>query len=522
MTTIVTRAGKGSALTWTEGDSNFTNLNTAKLENIVEDISPQLGGNLDVNGQSIVSVSNGNISITPNGTGKVILDNLSWPTTDGTANQTLITDGAGNLSFANPQVYIASTDGNSSDTTMFLGLLGAGSTGFQNLHVDTGITANASTNAITATTFIGNVSKASPLNLAATGGTGVNINLVSNSLLGAYRIEMTASTGVSFVNGLLITPSGTNLNLDLTPDGTGDVNLNADTVRVGDANAAATITTNGTGDLTLSTNAGTNSGTIVIANGANGNITLTPNGTGDVLLVADTLQIGDANAAATLTTNGTGNLTLSTNNGTNSGTILITQGANADIIITPNGTGDVDLVTDTVIIGDANANATLTTNGTGDLILNTNNGTNSGSITIADASNGDITIAPNGTGSVIFSDKTIRQMYLRDYAETVHNLGNTGGSLAIDPSNGNLQRVRLTSNWTFTGFTNGLTGHTVTVMVVQDGTGGRTLIEGLGSAGAMLFAGGSQTLSTAANAIDFLTITLIDNIYYCSLAKGFA
>lgn len=463
MTTIVTRAGKGSALTWTEGDSNFTNLNTAKLENIVEDISPQLGGNLDVNGQSIVSVSNGNISITPNGTGKVILDNLSWPTTDGTANQTLITDGAGNLSFANPQVYIASTDGNSSDTTMFLGLLGAGSTGFQNLHVDTGITANASTNAITATTFIGNVSKASPLNLAATGGTGVNINLVSNSLLSAYRIEMTASTGVSFVNGLLITPSGTNLSLDLTPDGTGDVNLNADTVRVGDSNAAATITTNGTGDLTLSTNAGTNSGTIVIANGANGNITVTPNGTGDVLLVADTVQIGDANA-----------------------------------------------------------NATLTTNGTGDLILNTNNGTNSGSITIADASNGDITIAPNGTGSVIFSDKTVRQMYLRDYAETVHNLGNTGGSLAIDPSNGNLQRVRLTSNWTFTGFTNGLTGHTVTVMVVQDGTGGRTLIEGLGSAGAMLFAGGSQTLSTAANAIDFLTITLIDNIYYCSLAKGFA
>lgn len=32
MTTIVTRAGKGAALTWTEADANFTNLNTAKLE----------------------------------------------------------------------------------------------------------------------------------------------------------------------------------------------------------------------------------------------------------------------------------------------------------------------------------------------------------------------------------------------------------------------------------------------------------------------------------------------------------
>ena len=33
MSTIVTRAGKGSALTWTEGDNNFTNLNTDKMEN---------------------------------------------------------------------------------------------------------------------------------------------------------------------------------------------------------------------------------------------------------------------------------------------------------------------------------------------------------------------------------------------------------------------------------------------------------------------------------------------------------
>lgn len=32
MTTITTRAGKGSALTNTEMDTNLTNLNTAKLE----------------------------------------------------------------------------------------------------------------------------------------------------------------------------------------------------------------------------------------------------------------------------------------------------------------------------------------------------------------------------------------------------------------------------------------------------------------------------------------------------------
>ena len=67
--------------------------------NVVLDLTPQLGGNLDVNGNSIVSVSNGNISITPDGTGKIVLDGLSFPTSDGTTGQFLKTDGAGNLSF---------------------------------------------------------------------------------------------------------------------------------------------------------------------------------------------------------------------------------------------------------------------------------------------------------------------------------------------------------------------------------------------------------------------------------------
>ena len=70
------------------------------LNNVVEDTTPQLGGNLDVNGQSIVSVSAGNISITPDTTGSVIIDGLSHPQADGTANQFLKTDGAGQLSFA--------------------------------------------------------------------------------------------------------------------------------------------------------------------------------------------------------------------------------------------------------------------------------------------------------------------------------------------------------------------------------------------------------------------------------------
>lgn len=97
MATIYTRATKGSALTWTEGDANITNLNTDKIESVVEDITPQLGGNLDVNGNKIVSVSNGNIVIEPDGTGDVQLVTDTLQVGDGDANATITTNGTGDL-----------------------------------------------------------------------------------------------------------------------------------------------------------------------------------------------------------------------------------------------------------------------------------------------------------------------------------------------------------------------------------------------------------------------------------------
>jgi hypothetical protein len=94
----------GSNMTITTNSSTDTITFTAAgggsgITSVADDSSPQLGGDLDVNGRSIVSASNGNISITPNGTGKVILDGLSYPTGDGSNGQVLTTDGAGVLSF---------------------------------------------------------------------------------------------------------------------------------------------------------------------------------------------------------------------------------------------------------------------------------------------------------------------------------------------------------------------------------------------------------------------------------------
>ena len=57
------------------------------LTAVSADSTPQLGGDLDVNGNDIVSVSNGNINLLPNGSGKVIIDG------NGSSGGVSITDG---------------------------------------------------------------------------------------------------------------------------------------------------------------------------------------------------------------------------------------------------------------------------------------------------------------------------------------------------------------------------------------------------------------------------------------------
>ena len=183
-------------------------------------------------------------------------------------------------------------------------------------------------------------------------------------------------------------------------DGTDNIQLatiNTSTNTVNFTDSALDVLTDTTPQLGGNLDVNGNS----IVSTSNANITLAPDGTGDVVLSADTVKIGDANANATITTDGTGDLILNTNSGSSSGSITIADGADANITIAPNGTGDILLDADTVRVGDSGANATITSNGAGDLILNTNSGTTSGSITIADGANGNITIAGNGTAQIV-------------------------------------------------------------------------------------------------------------------------
>ena len=119
---------------------------------------------------------------------------------------------------------------------------------------------------------------------------GTNPNIVSVEFGGDVVDDTSPQLGGDLdVNGNDIV-STSNADIDIIPNGTGDVVLGADTVKVGDSGAAATLTSNGAGtltvttggasDLILNTNSGTNSGTVTITDAANGDITIAPNGTG--------------------------------------------------------------------------------------------------------------------------------------------------------------------------------------------------------------------------------------------------
>ena len=123
---------KGIRIVYSDGTDI---VDTGVLTSVVQDTTPQLGGQLDVNGNAIgngteelikfietasavneVTITNsatGNapeisatgddtnidFKLTPKGSGNVVLDGLKYPNADGSADQFLKTDGSGNLSF---------------------------------------------------------------------------------------------------------------------------------------------------------------------------------------------------------------------------------------------------------------------------------------------------------------------------------------------------------------------------------------------------------------------------------------
>ena len=241
----VSGASNGQALIYSSSNSRFEPANqSGGLSDIVGDTSPQLGGDLDVNSNGIISASNGNIPITPNGSGEIQLDGLKWPTSDGGSSQFLQTNGAGQLAFATVLQNVAE------DTSPQLGA---------NLDVQT--------NEITTSTSNGNI-KLNP------NGTGVvevkgdgssadgtvqlncsqnshGIKLASPPHSAAQSYTLTFPQTAPVANKLLQTDGSGNLSFssDLTLDsltmsGSGNVTFTAATTLALNANTGGTVVVN--------------------------------------------------------------------------------------------------------------------------------------------------------------------------------------------------------------------------------------------------------------------------------------
>jgi hypothetical protein len=233
---------------------------------------------------------------------------LNLPANVGANAQVLTTDGTGNLSWTTP------TGGGGNGTP------GGSNTQVQfnddgNFGGNANFTFNKTTSLLS---VIGNISAG-------------NVILANNA-------------GVVYVNnitGLAGQP------VVIESDGTEDISLNADTIRIGDNNTNATIATHGTGDLILTTHKGSASeGIIRIFDGANGNISLQPNGTGIVIANSALSATGNVSAnffignGSQLTgisggggsniANGTSNVTIPTANGN----VIINSNANSTLTIT--------------------------------------------------------------------------------------------------------------------------------------------------------------------------------------------
>ena len=241
---------------------------------------------------------------------------------------------------------------------------------------------------------------------------------------------------------------------NLTFDGT---KLYTPTLRTG-----GSVTTLGATDLTINTNEGTNSGSIVIADGVDGQISITPNGAGTIKLdgvelnnsliqTGYVLKATSATAAGWAAESGGGgspagsNTEVQFNNsgafgasssltfdgnylspnlvkladGSNTGSFPYAIGfaSDDDTGLYRSATNELAFSTGggqvltfggfpkRVLLGEhTGATATsLSTYGTQDIVISTNQSVDSGTITITDGVNGNISLTPNGTGAVEIS-----------------------------------------------------------------------------------------------------------------------
>ena len=541
---------------------------SSAISNVSEDTTPQLGGDLDVDGNDIVSTSNGNINLLPNGSGKVILDG------NGSSGGVSITDGVIDIrtgtgneakilfycesSNAHAQTLQAAPHSAGSSATLVLPtasgtLIGTGDSGTVSNGMLAGSIADSKLNTIsTADKVAGGAIQID----SGTDGTSITVadsdklliddggttKYINASQIKSYAASATAADDISTGDAAvtLATSSG-NITLDaqasdtdiifkgtdggadttfLTLDGSDagtaifnhDIKI-ADGGQIGSASDADAISIASDGVVTMNqipvfsaginVSGGSIAGTLSTAAQTN----ITSLGTLTALTVDDVnvngkviTMTGSTDDTAVFTAGTNGALTIETTD---------TAAAAANIQITADGTFEVDATTITldsagdIALDAAGNNVTFKSGGTS--ILDFSNSSSDAVIT-SSVQDKDIIFKGDDGGSAV----TPLTMDMSAAGKLLLGAGAVGSTLTDTSNSGSIvldfdtyQNFVLTAtgNITLANPSTESAGQSGIIVLIQDGTGSRTLSLGTDYETA---GGAGLTISTAANAVDVI------------------